>query len=189
MANPSPLGEPILAAYAQFVQRIDTHAARVESAWGDELACRVGCSGCCHRDLTVFPLEAAVLANHIDGAGVELPSTARPTLTPTALAVLELEGAEPCVMLDAEGRCRVYAARPLICRTHGLPLAVQDDEGVYGDVCPLSFDGGAGLADLPSEDFLALETVNTVLVALNAQFVAATGADPARVSLKELARS
>lgn len=174
-----------LGSYAQFVARIDAHAARVEAAWGEQLACARGCSGCCHRTLTVFPIEAARIRAHLGGQ--TLPAAPPPPLTPRSLAVLDLDGAVPCAMLDAQGDCRIYEVRPLICRSHGLPLAIEDDDGVYGDVCPLSFDGGQGLAELPSADFLALSTLNTVLVALNQQFVTASGAAESRISLTALA--
>ncbi len=173
--------------YHRLVARLDAHAARVEETWSERIACQAGCSGCCHRDLSVFPLEAAAIRAWMEEHGVSIEAAARPTLSARALEVLDLSGAEPCVMLDAEGQCRIYEARPVICRTHGLPLAIADDDGVYGDVCPLSFEGGAGLADVPGDDFLVLDTVNTVLVALNAAFVAATGAAEERVGLGELA--
>jgi len=176
-----------LRDYRTLLARLDAHAARVEEAWADRIACEVGCSGCCHRDLSVFPVEAAAIAHFIAERRLTLEATERPPMSPTALDVLELDGAEPCAMLDGAGRCRIYEARPVICRTHGLPLAIADDDGVYGDVCPLSFEGGAGLAEVPGDDFLALSTVNTVLVALNGAFVAATGAAEERVALRDLA--
>ena len=175
-----------LATYQQFVARIDAHARRVSEAHTAEIACEAGCSGCCHRDLTVFPVEAAAIAAWIAEQQPDLSPREAPTVSPQALQLLELGKAEPCVMLDRQGLCRIYPVRPLICRTHGLPLAIPDEHGVYGDVCPLSFDGGTALAELPSEDFLSLETINTVLAALNAQFTEATEAPQRRIALREL---
>lgn len=184
-----PEEHDLLASYRQFLQRIEAHSARIESRWSEQLACQKGCSGCCHRDLSVFPIEAERIRTYLEELGTRpLPAVLPPPLTPTALTVLELEGAIPCAMLDSDGLCRIYEARPMICRTHGLPLAIPDDDNVYGDVCPLSFDGGAGLAEVPGDDFLSLETVNTVLAALNQQFVQRAVVAPERVSLRTLAR-
>lgn len=59
-----------------------------------------------------------------------------------------------CTMLDDEGDCLVYPTRPLICRTHGLPLAyrvyeydenglpVGEDDPEYMDLwCDMNFTG------------------------------------------------
>jgi len=184
-----PERHELLASYHQFLERINLHSADIENRWSEQLTCQQGCSGCCHRDLSVFPIEAERIRRYLEKHELRpLPVVSPPPITREALTVLDLEGEAPCAMLDSEGLCRIYEARPTICRSHGLPLAVQDDDGVYGDVCPLSFDGGAGLVDVSSDDFLSLQTVNTVLAALNQQFVQRTGAEPERVSLETLAR-
>ncbi len=175
-----------LTTYRQFVARIDAHAQGVFEAHAAKIECKAGCSGCCHRDLTVFPVEAAAITAWIAEEQPDLSPSQAPTVSPRALQVLELDGDEPCAMLDRQGLCRIYPVRPLICRTHGLPLAIPGERGVYGDVCPLSFDEGTSLSELPSEDFLNLETVNTVLAALNAQFTQATDGPRHRVALREL---
>lgn len=48
-----------------------------------------------------------------------------------------------CAFLDAEGSCRIYADRPYVCRTQGLPLRwiseTQGDEHTeLRDICPLN---------------------------------------------------
>ncbi|MEO6418158.1 MAG: YkgJ family cysteine cluster protein, partial [Polyangiaceae bacterium] len=70
------------------------------------LACKRGCSACCVDELTVFEVEAApIRLRH-----AELLATGAP----------HVEGA--CAFLDDEGACRIYAERPYVCRTQGLPL-------------------------------------------------------------------
>ena len=174
------------ADYRKLIEKVDHHAHRVTAAHGGDMACAVGCTGCCHRELTVFPVEAAFIRGWLGDRVV--PPVAVPRPSTGVLAILEL-GSEPspCVMLDGQGRCRIYPVRPLICRTHGLPLAVSDDDGLYADVCPLSFDAGAGLAELEEDDFLVVDTLNAILAAVNAAHVAATGCDGERVPLREIA--
>ena len=176
------------ADYQRLVDKVDRHALRVVAAHSDAIACAGGCTGCCHRELSVFPVEAAAIQAWL--ADLPLPPVGVPRPPPAALALLDL-GPEPapCVMLDADGLCRIYPVRPLICRTHGLPLAVADDDGLYADVCPLSFDGGQGLAELEEDDFLVVDTLNAILAAVNAAWVQAEGGDGARIPLREIARA
>lgn len=85
---------------------VDELAAAVAERSRDRLACRAGCSGCCADGLTVFVIEAARIARAHE-----------------ALLAHEAPGPEGgCAFLDGEGRCRVYAERPYVCRTQGLPL-------------------------------------------------------------------
>lgn len=177
---PRPVVDPLLQ-YEQLLQKVDAHAARVTEAHGAELACRPGCSGCCHRSLTVFPLEAARIAAWVAQEGLAEPTEGDALVHPLTVVA----DSEPCAFLDPAGRCRVYPVRPLICRSHGLPLAVPEGDGLRGDVCPLNFEGGLG--GVPSSDFLSLATLNTVLAALNAAFVASTGVRDVRMPLAELA--
>ncbi len=47
-----------------------------------------------------------------------------------------------CAFLDAEGGCRIYAERPYVCRTQGLPLRWLEPQGdltvELRDICPLN---------------------------------------------------
>ena len=100
------------------------------------LTCKLGCSECCMDGITVFEVEAERIRQ-------QFPAV----LNQAAHA----EGA--CAFLDEKGACRVYEARPYVCRTQGLPLAwfEEDEEAVdkpiveHRDVCHLN----AGLIHLP----------------------------------------
>ena len=57
-------------------------------------------------------------------------------------------------MLDDAGACRIYSARPYVCRTQGLPLS-WIDSGPSGtvewrDICPIN-EPGLNLEALPAE--------------------------------------
>lgn len=105
-------------------------AAQVAVDHGPRLKCCRGCSQCCVDDLTVFEIEA----EHIRTAHQ---------------AVLAQQSPHPtgaCAFLDMEGACRIYADRPYVCRTQGLPLRWidEDDQGDFvelRDICPLNEDG------------------------------------------------
>jgi len=60
-----------------------------------------------------------------------------------------------CAFLGDARECRIYADRPYVCRTQGLPLRwfAEDDSGEIcerRDICPLNAEGAA-LDELPEE--------------------------------------
>jgi len=175
--------------YELFVRRIDEHSERVTRRYAEQFSCSAGCSSCCYRQLTVFPVEAERIRRWLDeqgGLASYEPDQALEVGNPALLLAVE----EPaCKFLDGAGRCRIYPVRPVICRTHGLPLAIDDGEGALrGDVCPLNFAEGDGLGAVSGDDFLSLEVVNTTLATLNARFVDGGDCEPGdRVALAELA--
>lgn len=148
-----------LAAYQQLIERLDAFFLRVRQRYPELLQCRPGCDTCCHRDLSLFPFEAELL----------MEAVAR--LEPGALDRIRQRAARaqrnqeaPCPLLE-QGRCMVYAWRPVICRTHGLPLLVPGEDTV--SLCPFNFkgaleiEGGCVLDLTPVNQILA--TVQTML--------------------------
>lgn len=117
---------------AQLHTLVDTLTAPVAATHQARIQCTRGCAGCCADGLTVFEVEA----DHIRRS---------------APAVLHGQQPHPpgaCAMLDADGACRIYAARPYVCRTQGLPLrwAEADPDNAaqaieLRDICPLNADG------------------------------------------------
>lgn len=120
---------------------VDEAAAPVERANAERLRCRAGCSDCCVDGLTVFTIEAAVIRRH--HADLLAKATAHPP------------GA--CAFLDGEGRCRIYAHRPYVCLTQGLPLRWLEEDEVdeeiieSRDICPKNVDGGPPLEELEAD--------------------------------------
>lgn len=130
----------LLAAVAGLHADIDRRAAELAERHRDRLRCRRGCSACCLDDLTVSPIEAA----RIREAYAPLLATGAP----------HPRGA--CAFLDAAGSCRIYAARPSVCRSQGLPLRMlvedeRDEVVERRDICPLNVEGGPAIEDLPEE--------------------------------------
>ena len=153
------LPEEHLANYRSLLSRVDQHCGKIHAEFVEQIACRAGCSGCC-RHLALFPVEAANLVTAVE----QLPSEVRSLL---AGRIHWPENGTCPLLLD--DRCTVYDNRPVICRTHGLPLLAD----VYGiqtvDCCPENFRGAAAL---PGSAVLHLESLNSALVAINALFVA-----------------
>ena len=113
-----------------FHEWIDRQTAALYEQHGTRLQCRRGCASCCVDELTV----SAVEAEHIRAHATDLLETGAP------------HPKGRCAFLDEHEACRIYAWRPYVCRTQGLPLRWldEDDEGYlveYRDICPLNEDG------------------------------------------------
>jgi hypothetical protein len=137
------------------------------------ITCHAGCADCCRRRFSVTAIEAEVIAEGL----ASLPAATRAALATRAT------GGDPgvCPALEADGRCAIYASRPVICRTHGLPIRFAADlpgpagpDGAAGprqlpvvDACPRNF-GGRDLASLPGDGVLDQTTLSTVLGAIDA---------------------
>lgn len=119
---------------------VDELVRPLTEAHGKRLACRAGCHDCCTDGLSVFAIEAAVIARH----HAALLANGAPAA----------EGG--CAFLDERGECRIYAQRPYVCRTQGLPLRWldrdEDDEPCeVRDICPKSIEGPP-LEELTSDE-------------------------------------
>jgi hypothetical protein len=153
--------------------RLDAFFDRVKARYGGPagVTCHAGCSDCCRR-FSVTALEAEVVAEGV----AALPEEARGRVA--ARARREGED-EACPALEADGRCAVYAHRPAICRTHGLPIRFAPASPrslpmAPVDACPKNF-GGVDLEGLPADCVLDQATVSTVIGALDAARAAEVG--------------
>ena len=102
--TPEMIADTMMAFYDAVDARCEEILANLKAS-GITLKCRAGCCGCCSDGLSMTQAEASVIRKLFPDIGKELPHA---------------EGA--CPFLDASGLCRIYRARPYICRTHGLPM-------------------------------------------------------------------
>lgn len=149
---------------------VDELAEPLVRAHAGKLACREGCAGCCADDLTVFDIEAELIRER-HGALLT-----HGTPAPTG----------GCAFLDDEARCRIYADRPYVCRTQGLPLRWLEVDEVgpveMRDVCPESAPA-VDLAQLTAEELWLIGPFEAKLA--EKQEASGTGG-AARVSLRGL---
>lgn len=112
----------------------------VHSGEGARISCRgKGCASCCEQSLVISYAEAVLIVERFPGVVHEVkPELERQEMLAARLGAHDLPTAlsedyafawwksrTPCAFLDPETRaCRVYEARPLVCRNH----AVMDQD-------------------------------------------------------------
>jgi len=129
---------------------------------GEKLVCRAGCDSCCRTLFPITALDARRLRDGMrelhEGSGdranairlrakermesilEQTPELMRDGRLTDEVALLdaafEHHVGMPCPALDADGRCELYASRPVACRSYGPPL---DFGGVKSAPCELCF--------------------------------------------------
>lgn len=154
MTNPGD----VLERYRELCAYCEVLAQRVQGQFGVLWQCQPGCSGCCRLE-SVCGLEAVVLLQ----AG--LPSH--------GLDLAEGDVQSCCLLRD--DRCLLYEARPIICRTHGLPLVSSSLTADEVDCCPLNLPALAGVGELSRGLILDLDQVTENLMRLNLAFFLVLG--------------
>ena len=145
--------------YFQLVSRIDDLCRKVEDALREHIKCAEGCSSCC-KPITLFPVEAAAIWQGVDALSEEAAEKIRRYAAAHA-------DEDVCPLL-CDHRCLIYSFRPVICRTHGLPILFTDNGERRVDYCPENLQGRESL---PGSAVIDLDRLNALLVAVNALFV------------------
>jgi hypothetical protein len=186
---PPSARERLLDLFAKVDAFFEQAALRFPGPSG--ITCHAGCADCCRR-FSVTTLEAQVIAEGLAGL---------PAATRSALAARAAEHTDACPALEPDGRCAIYPFRPILCRTHGLPIRFDPHGGGAGpptppeagdsgspalspihrrrslpvvDACPKNFRGH-DLASLPAGAVLDQTTLSTMLAALDAASSVETG--------------
>ncbi|KAF0218836.1 MAG: hypothetical protein FD174_2619 [Geobacteraceae bacterium] len=150
----------MLRNYRNLVAKVDELCRRIAGEFGEHLACRAGCDGCC-RHISLFRVEGIALAAAVN----ELPGEKAGLIRERARAASS-EG--PCPLLE-DGLCILYAARPIICRTHGFPILTTQGNEQLVDFCPMNF---RNMSSLPGNAVIDLDRLNTALISVDALFIA-----------------
>jgi Fe-S-cluster containining protein len=160
---------PLPARDAELVEIVNASLADSARRAGAFLACRVGCTQCCHGAFAINALDAARLRAGMKALHAAAPSTAQ-AIASRARAWIAEHGPDfpgdreagrlgksvqdqekfedfaneaACPALDPEtGRCDVYAWRPMTCRVFGPPVRAAGEDGAEGlGHCELCFLG------------------------------------------------
>jgi len=154
----------LLSSYRTLLEEIDAWYAGCQRRFPEQIRCAAGCSACCRGLFDISLLEAGLLqqgfATLAEPLRRQVLERARPRLAelqqrwpafaaPWLLNHLPEEewtampedDLTPCPLLGSDGRCLVYAWRPMTCRLHGLPNIDLSGESFSDDCCSLNFVG------------------------------------------------
>ena len=172
MSTPSTLSE-----YDALVAKVDAFLDDASRRRAADMVCGRGCDSCCHVSLAVSAVEAA----GVERALRTLPAETRDRLADRSRGMRQKQSPDTkrCVMLESDGSCAVYEARPLVCRTQGLALRypprtfpdeavmARGDDGSDIVWCPLNFTTNAP----KGEDVIEAGRLDEMLVVVNLRFV------------------
>lgn len=166
---------PCVAEYLRLRDEVDRFIRDLLTQHGEHITCGAGCCECC-VNFTVFAVEFEAILQGLQRDG----------------SAAVFDESQPCGFLK-DNRCTIYDHRPIICRTHGLPIAFFDEQSAGHQVsfCPKNFTH----ADLDDYAFgpdntLDLDELNERLGRLNARFLGQVGKPafdkPGRLDLRRL---
>ncbi len=159
-----------MSRLGEVTAKVDAFFARVEARHGADMQCATGCSDCCHARLTVTGTEARAIERELATWEPER----RGALTANAAAA----SADRCAALDPSGRCLIYAARPVVCRSHGAPIRMRRGSLPVVQSCFKNFT-----ETTPDPDcVIDQETLSALTLAVDR----AEGGDGARIDLASL---
>ncbi|MCB9566825.1 MAG: YkgJ family cysteine cluster protein [Myxococcales bacterium] len=129
------MGDP-LPRLRRHLAILDRDVDALVRAHRDAIACRPGCSECCHQTFRVSEIEGRLLAEGLAAA----PAGLRAAIVARARAYRP-DARVACPVLDEAGRCALYDHRPRICRKYGAPLWSADRPHELS-TCRLNFRDG-----------------------------------------------
>jgi uncharacterized protein len=146
-----------LTKYFNLRDQIDKKVAELSTIHASQMACKKGCDACCFS-FKVFPVEFYAIKSSTGLKG---------DFNPNDL----INGNERCLFL-IDHTCVIYENRPIICRTHGLPLLNMNDDGTDWELsaCELNFTD-VDENYLNEENVFIQDTYNSKLFQINKLFV------------------
>lgn len=170
-----PTIQHVLDNYQELCRFCNSTWSKVQKHYPKELQCRKGCCDCCELE-SVSALEASIIWDYLNRQSFTLEE-------PSSIA-----DKDQCPLLS-NGLCAIYPVRPLICRSHGLPIRSINLTDNAIDCCPLNFPEGA-LQNIDPAFMLDVDMITDNLMRLNMAFCMLLGDNALsseRFSLKDIA--
>ncbi|HUM88474.1 MAG TPA: YkgJ family cysteine cluster protein [Prolixibacteraceae bacterium] len=147
-------------------KKIDLKCKSLHAINEKYMVCKKGCDECC-MNFNLLPIEFNATLDAIKLLDIKINSNSAPNACP--------------FLVDHE--CQIYEHRPIICRSHGLPILTMDEEGENWELsfCPLNFTN-------TDEDYFEAEkcyeqdVFNSELYMINQDHSSLTGIDPHEMS-------
>ena len=144
--------------YLRLRDEIDEHSEALENEHQNQLSCKSGCDLCC-MDYNIFPVEFYSILNELQNKKFK----------PNSLSGKEEESSS-CIFLN-DHKCTIYPSRPVICRTHGLPLLYTNNEDEWElSTCELNFTD-FDFGRFSEKNTFAQDRYNSKLFVLNKNFI------------------
>ena len=162
-----------MSHYADVANKVDGFFHRVNDRHPRDMKCDSGCSDCCAVRLTVTAPEGNAIRDLVAGWSSEK----RVTLAANARSAAP----DRCAALDPAGRCLIYEARPIVCRSHGVPIRMTTASLPVVQACFRNFtERGPAAAD--PDCILDQTTLSALVLAVDRE----SGGDGTRHDLAAL---
>ena len=139
---------------------VDQAFAEVRAQFPDAVHCGQGCDDCCRAVFDLSLVEAVALASVFQGLAEEVRESMLTRAVEASAAWDQIAAGNSadlarerirCPLLGEDGLCVCYEARPVNCRTYGVPTVIAGS----GHVCGLSgFESGV---DYPTIDLAQIQ--------------------------------
>ena len=156
----------LLSRYQDLLSHVDARAEEVREAYPGQIACRRGCTDCCHQPFDISWLEGFYLwigLNELDpetrarvldraeayekwagtqswGSPETIQGTPEERTARMRLRIDAMSASHTACPLLEDGACLLYDYRPAVCRLAGYPLPDPvDDSALYA--CFKNFTG------------------------------------------------
>lgn len=148
-----------MESYQILLNQLDQVWNRIIKIFKKGITCYEGCSHCC-TNLTVFPVEFYAIKER---------------LSQKEINDIRFDPDARCGFLKKD-LCQIYPLRPVICRTHGLPIIFLNDDsnepGYNLSFCERNFpDTPWDQLEFDDQNTLNIDQLNTTLFQLNQQFI------------------
>ncbi len=164
-----------LENYKQLITRVDALCTAIAATLGEQITCAAGCSSCC-TSISIFPVEAAAMRETLESLPHRRAEEIRQHVS-------EHAAEERCPLLHHH-HCLLYESRPIICRTHGLPIIYTSEGQHTSDCCPHNL---TDVTSISGTSVIDLDKLNTLLVAVNSIYLSQTdrAETPVRLTIAE----
>ncbi len=138
--------------YRSLVCEVDELGEKLSTEHKTHMKCKKGCDLCC-MDYSVFPVEYYAIQNALEEQSVDFQDS--------------VDGS--CIFLK-DHVCQIYENRPVICRTHGLPLLFMNNDQWELSACELNFTEFDD-EEFNTENTFPQDKFNSKLFLLNQKFI------------------
>ena len=148
--------ESFYSDYFMLRKKVDVLAEQLNKNHSKHIQCKTVCEFCCMH-YSILPIEFYSILNHLKR---KINKVENRTDTRN----------EECIFL-MNHYCTIYDVRPVICRTHGLPLLLMNNSNEWElSTCELNFRA-FDFEQFNEENTLLQDTFNSKLFSLNKEFI------------------